>query len=85
MPGTVRRPRHGQIANASAAPWWLAPRLLRACRYLFASIAVWWGLCNVMDHGWAALIVTAVWDNVCAVLYVASKRPASTPSPTNER
>ena len=26
---------------------------------LFASIAAWWGLANVMDQGWAALIVTA--------------------------
>ena len=40
---------------------------------LFASIAVWWGLSNVMDQGWAALIVTVVWAAVCAFLYVAAK------------
>jgi len=41
---------------------------------LFASIAVWWGLSNVMDQGWAALIVTAVWAAVCGFLYIAGKR-----------
>jgi hypothetical protein len=45
---------------------------------LFASIAAWWGLSNVMDQGWAALIVMAVWAIVSAVLYVASKRPPAT-------
>lgn len=47
---------------------------------LFASIAVWWGLSNVMDHGWAALIVTAVWGIVCALLYAASKNRSTTSS-----
>src|SRR5689334_5029134 len=28
---------------------------------LFVSFAAWWGLANVMDQGWAALIVAAVW------------------------
>jgi len=28
---------------------------------LFASIAAWWGLAEVMAPGWAALIVTAIW------------------------
>ena len=45
---------------------------------LFASIAVWWGLSNVMDQGWAALIVTVVWAIVCALLYAASRRPTVT-------
>jgi fatty acid desaturase len=40
---------------------------------LFASIAVWWGLSNVIDQGWAALIVTVVWAVICAFLYVAAK------------
>ena len=35
---------------------------------LFASIALWWGLANVMDEGWAALIVAAVWAVVGLVL-----------------
>lgn len=57
----------------------LAGAAFAACMtLLFASIAVWWGLSNVMDQGWAALIVTAVWAIVCAILYVASKRPTAT-------
>jgi hypothetical protein len=35
---------------------------------LFLSLALWWGLSNVMDQGWAALIVAVVWAAVAAVL-----------------
>ncbi len=40
---------------------------------LFASIAVWWGLSNVMDGGWAALIVAAVWAVVGGVLFMLAR------------
>ena len=40
---------------------------------LFLSIAVWWGLSNVMDGGWAALIVAAVWAVVAAVLFASAR------------
>ena len=43
---------------------------------LFASIALWWGLANVMDQGWAALIVTGVWAVIGAVTYSAGRRQA---------
>ena len=43
---------------------------------LFASIALWWGLANVMDQGWAALIVTGVWAVIGAVAYSAGRRQA---------
>ncbi|WP_317440691.1 phage holin family protein [Streptomyces collinus] len=36
---------------------------------LFLSLAAVLGLANVMDGGWASLIVTAVWAVVAAVLY----------------
>ncbi|MDQ1069056.1 hypothetical protein QFZ32_004496 [Streptomyces canus] len=36
---------------------------------LFLSLAAVLGLANVMDGGWAALIVTAVWAVIAAVLY----------------
>lgn len=36
---------------------------------LFASYALWWGLANVMDEGWAALIVMVLWAIAAAVLY----------------
>lgn len=35
---------------------------------LFVSYALWWGLSNVMDQGWAALIVAVIWAVVTGVL-----------------
>jgi hypothetical protein len=52
---------------------------------LFASIAVWWGLANVMDQGWAALIVTALWAVIGAVLYTAGRRRMQEINPKPER
>jgi hypothetical protein len=40
---------------------------------LFLSIAAWWGLSNVMDGSWAALIVAVVWAVVAAVPYVGGR------------
>jgi hypothetical protein len=40
---------------------------------LFLSIGAWWGLSNVMDGGWAALIVAVVWAVVAAVLYAGAR------------
>jgi hypothetical protein len=40
---------------------------------LFASIAAWWGLANLMDQGWAALIVTGVWAVVGALLFAVGR------------
>jgi putative superfamily III holin-X len=52
---------------------------------LFASIAVWRGLSNVMDDGWAALIVTAIWAIAAAVLAVTGRNKLRTVHPTPER
>ena len=52
---------------------------------LFASIAAWWGLSNLMDQGWAALIVTAVWALVGAVLFVSGRRQLRAVHPKPER
>lgn len=41
---------------------------------LFGSFALWWGLANVMDHGWAALIVMALWAVIAAVLYYVGRQ-----------
>jgi len=38
---------------------------------LFLSIALWWGLSNVMDGGWSALIVAGIWA-ITAVVLLAS-------------
>jgi len=40
---------------------------------LFLSIALWWGLSNVMDGGWAALIVAVLWAVVGAVLSASGR------------
>ncbi|MCO1596655.1 phage holin family protein [Micromonospora sp. RHAY321] len=40
---------------------------------LFVSFAAWWGLSNVMDQGWAALIVAVVWGVVAAGLFVNAR------------
>lgn len=40
---------------------------------LFLSFALWWGLSNVMDEGWAALIVAVIWAVVGAVMYVMGR------------
>ncbi|MEU0739910.1 phage holin family protein [Streptomyces sp. NPDC006134] len=52
---------------------------------LFLSLAAVLGLANVMDGGWAALIVTAVWAIVAAVLYQKGRARMRTVSPKPER
>ena len=52
---------------------------------LFASIALWWGLSNVMDQGWAALIVTVLWAIAGAVLYAAGRKRLAELNPKPER
>jgi hypothetical protein len=43
---------------------------------LFLSFALWWGLANVMDQGWAALIVAGVWAVAAAILFAAGRSQA---------
>src|SRR3954464_14049232 len=45
---------------------------------LFLSCALWWGLENVMDAGWAALIVAVIWGIIGAVLFVAGRNKMRT-------
>jgi len=52
---------------------------------LFASIAAWWGLANVMDQGWAALIVTGIWAVIGAVLFVVGRRRLKEVNPKPEQ
>jgi Putative Actinobacterial Holin-X, holin superfamily III len=52
---------------------------------LFASIALWWGLANVMDQGWAALIVAGLWALIGAVLFMVGRRRLQEVHPTPER
>lgn len=41
---------------------------------LFLSYAFWWGLSNVMDQGWAALIVAVVWAVIAVVLVQVARK-----------
>lgn len=52
---------------------------------LFASIAAWWGLAEVMAKGWAALVVTAVWAAVGAVLFTVGRQRIREVNPKPER
>ena len=52
---------------------------------LFLSFALWWGLSNVMDQGWAALLVAAVWAVVGGVLYATGRGELRDINPTPQR
>jgi hypothetical protein len=52
---------------------------------LFLSLAAVLGLANVMDGGWAALIVTAVWAVIAAVLYQRGRTRMRTVAPKPDR
>jgi hypothetical protein len=52
---------------------------------LFLSFALWWGLSNAMDQGWAALIVAVIWAVIGAVLYFSGRGRLRTVRPKPER
>ena len=52
---------------------------------LFLSCALWWGLANVMDAGWAALIVAVVWGVIGAVLFAMGRKQLKQVNPKPER
>jgi hypothetical protein len=52
---------------------------------LFLSVALWGALSNVMDEGWAALIVAGIWAVLGAVLYAAGRGELRNLHPTPER
>jgi Putative Actinobacterial Holin-X, holin superfamily III len=45
---------------------------------LFLSYAAWWGLSNLMDQSWAALIVAAIWAVIGGVLFPRARAHART-------
>ena len=49
------------------------------------SFALVFGLSNVMDAGWAALIVAAIWGIVAAVLFVNGRKKMKTVDPVPHR
>lgn len=52
---------------------------------LFLSLALWAGLSNVMDAGWAGLIVALIWAIVAAVLFVTGRAKLREVNPKPER
>ncbi|MDT4977792.1 MAG: hypothetical protein QOG98_3550 [Pseudonocardiales bacterium] len=52
---------------------------------LFLSIALWWGLANVIDQGWAAFIVALIWAVIGGVLFVTGRSTLRTVNPKPER
>jgi len=52
---------------------------------LFASIALWAGLSNVIDAGWSALIVTAIWAVIAVVLGINGRTKLRAVHPKPER
>jgi hypothetical protein len=62
----------GMFGGAGLAAWLTA---------IMASFALAFGLGNVMDLGWAALIVAVIWAVVAAVLFVVARGRAKEVSP----
>jgi hypothetical protein len=52
---------------------------------LFLSFAAWWGLANVMDEAWGALIVAVLWAVVAAVLAATGRKKLREVNPKPER
>jgi hypothetical protein len=52
---------------------------------MFLSIALWAGLSNAMDSGWAGLIVALVWAVIGAVLFVVGRGKLRQVNPKPER
>lgn len=52
---------------------------------LFLSLALMWGLHNVMDTGWAGLIVAGVWAVIGAVAFVVGRNRFREVNPKPER
>jgi Putative Actinobacterial Holin-X, holin superfamily III len=52
---------------------------------LFLSLALWWALSNLIDQGWAALIVAAAWAVIGAVLYATGRSEMRNVNPKPER
>ncbi|MEE1930303.1 phage holin family protein [Streptomyces sp. TRM 70351] len=52
---------------------------------LFGSLAAVFGLANVMDWAWAALIITAVWAVVGVVMYLKARSEMEKVNPKPER
>lgn len=66
----------GSLAGAGFAAWFVV---------LFLSLALWAGLSNLMDAGWAALIVAVLWGVIAAVLFVTGRSKLRQVNPKPEQ
>jgi Putative Actinobacterial Holin-X, holin superfamily III len=66
----------GSIGAAGLAGWFVV---------LFLSLALWAGLSNLMDPGWAALIVAVLWAIIAAVLFTTGRANLRKVHPKPER
>lgn len=66
----------GSLAGAGVAAFFVV---------LFLSIALWAGLSNVMDSGWAGLLVAVVWAAIAAALFVTGRAKLREVNPKPER
>jgi len=41
---------------------------------LFLSIAAWWGLGHLIDNGWSALVIAAVWAIVAGIMFAIGRK-----------
>ena len=77
---TVEAKKAGQGAGMFGAAGFAGYMVL-----LFLSLALMWGLSNVIDTGWAGLIVAAVWAVIGAVAFVLGRKKFRQVNPKPER
>lgn len=72
--------RAGTVAGGFGVAGYAAAMVL-----LFLSVALWAGLTNVMDGGWAGLIVAAVWAVIAAGAFTVGRSTLRRTRPTPDR
>src|SRR5256885_10214535 len=77
---TVEAKKAGQGAGMFGAAGFAGYMVL-----MFLSFALWWGLENLMDAGWAALIVAVLWGVIGAVAFVIGRKKFAQVNPKPER
>src|SRR6476469_5648642 len=77
---TVEAKKAGQGAGMFGAAGFAGYMVL-----MFLSFALWWGLENVMDAGWAALIVAVLWGVIGAVAFAMGRKKFKEVHPKPER
>jgi hypothetical protein len=77
---TIEAKKAGQGAGMFGAAGFAGYMVL-----MFLSFALWWGLENLMDAGWAALIVAVLWGVIGAVTFSLGRKKFKQLHPKPER